>query len=69
MLVWLNLRSNNLSGSIPSELNNLTRLERLLLHNNRLSGPIPNLSGLRNLKFAVAIGKQHEPERAISRRG
>ena len=46
----LDLSQNKLSGSIPPELNNLTRLERLYLSENRLSGAIPaELGNLVNL--------------------
>ena len=44
---------NELSGVIPPELENLTKLEVLRLHGNFLSGPVPvelwNLTGLREL--------------------
>ncbi len=46
----LHLFSNQLSGSIPPELGNLSALESLYLHSNQLSGSIPaelgNLSSL-----------------------
>ncbi|OAD22095.1 secreted protein containing Leucine-rich repeat protein [Candidatus Thiomargarita nelsonii] len=49
----LNLSENQLSGSIPSELGNLSHLTLLGLHENQLTGPIPselgNLSDLRGL--------------------
>jgi Fibronectin type III domain/Leucine Rich Repeat len=35
------LNENHLSGSIPSELGNLTSLEHLMLYSNNLSGSIP----------------------------
>ena len=51
----LNLRNNQLSGSIPPELGNLTKLTYLALHNNQLSGGIPaelgNLTDLRTLSL------------------
>jgi hypothetical protein len=40
-LVNLNLHSNQLSGSIPPELGNLTNLQKLYLQANMLSGSIP----------------------------
>ena len=41
----LNLKAQNLHGTIPPELNNLTALTYLNLHTNNLSGDIPDLSG------------------------
>ncbi|MDE2784700.1 MAG: Ig-like domain-containing protein [Gemmatimonadota bacterium] len=38
---WLSLRSNALTGAIPSELGNLTHLDGLFLDSNALSGSIP----------------------------
>ncbi|MCE5209169.1 MAG: hypothetical protein LLG42_12775 [Chloroflexi bacterium] len=47
----LNLSSNNLSGSIPTELGNLTYLATLYLNNNPLSGSLPvELTSLVNLQ-------------------
>ena len=56
----LNLRSSGLNGTLPAELGQLTMLERLWLHNNSLSGPIPDLSGLQNLKMLWLSGKNME---------
>jgi len=43
--------NNNLTGSLPSELNFLTALEYLSLKSNKLSGSIPNLTALKALKI------------------
>ena len=46
----LNLRGNDLTGSIPPGLGNLANLESLYLHLNALTGPIPGeLGSLVNL--------------------
>ena len=45
----LNLAKNNLTGTIPASLGNLTSLDFLWLWDNELSGPIPDLSGSPNL--------------------
>ena len=37
----LNLGGNELTGSIPSEIGNLTNLTRLILSGNQLTGEIP----------------------------
>ncbi|KAK8648971.1 hypothetical protein V6N13_129712 [Hibiscus sabdariffa] len=48
----LDLRSCNISGSIPGTLSNLGRLTSLYLHDNNLAGSIPaSLGQLRNLKI------------------
>ena len=48
----LNLSLNNLTGTIPAELGNLTSLERLVLVGNPLRGAIPaELGNLTNLEM------------------
>ena len=44
-VVEIDLRENNLSGRLPSELGSLESLERLFLHNNNVNGPIPREFG------------------------
>ncbi|MCP5050355.1 MAG: hypothetical protein GY940_24540, partial [bacterium] len=47
----INLSGNTLTGSIPSELGNLSNLEQLYLYDNQLSGSIPpELGNLGNLQ-------------------
>ena len=46
------LYGNNLIGSLPNELGNLTNLLSLDLYNNRLAGGIPETYGkLKKLRF------------------
>ena len=48
----LNLDENNVNGTLPAELGNLTKLKRLEFQLNQLSGEIPpELSSLSNLSF------------------
>ena len=46
----LHLSTNRLSGELPPELGNLTKLQRLSLSQNQLSGIPPELGNLANLK-------------------
>ncbi|XP_077250247.1 receptor-like kinase TMK4 [Tasmannia lanceolata] len=46
----ISLASKSLSGSLPSDLNQLSSLISLSLQNNTLSGPLPSLSNLSNLQ-------------------
>eukprot|EP00591_Stephanopyxis_turris_P011310 CAMPEP_0195527838 /NCGR_PEP_ID=MMETSP0794_2-20130614/29751_1 /TAXON_ID=515487 /ORGANISM="Stephanopyxis turris, Strain CCMP 815" /LENGTH=363 /DNA_ID=CAMNT_0040658843 /DNA_START=27 /DNA_END=1115 /DNA_ORIENTATION=+ len=49
-VVGLRLSSNNLTGPIPPEIGQLTRLKRLFLWGNNIGGPIPTQIGeLRHL--------------------
>lgn len=43
----------NLQGTLPTTLSNLTQLERLELQWNNISGPLPTLSGLSNLQVLM----------------
>lgn len=46
----INIRKNKLTGSIPSGIGALTRLEELTTNENRLTGALPNLSELSDLR-------------------
>ncbi|MCP5050278.1 MAG: hypothetical protein GY940_24135, partial [bacterium] len=53
------ITSNNLTGSIPPELGNLSNLESLFLYNNQLNGSIPpELADLSNLVELHLSGNQ-----------
>ena len=53
----LDLSPNNLVGTIPAELGDLTSLQTLWLHSNELSGEIPAALGdLANLQHAASLG-------------
>ena len=55
----LDLSLNQLTGSIPAELGNLTQLVELLLWNNELTGSIPSeLGNLTNLRFLYLYQNQ-----------
>lgn len=45
-LTVLSLSSNNLTGSIPSQISGLSKLTRLLLDRNLLVGPVPPITPL-----------------------
>jgi Leucine-rich repeat (LRR) protein len=40
-----------LSGPVPSNINNLTKLAELHLENSKLTGPLPDLTGMSSLSF------------------
>ena len=77
----LDLYDNQLTGTLPTELGKLTKLEELYLHNNQLTGTIPTqLGNLANLRDAASqqqpthgthpdrTGQPHQPSGAVSRR-
>jgi len=59
-VVDLEMWDNNLSGTIPSSIGNLTQLNTIILQNNPLlSGAIPTeIGNLVNLTYLIAMGNQ-----------
>lgn len=54
----LNLSANNLTGSLPATLNDLTQLRTLSVSNNQLTGTIPSFSGMTQLANLVMHNNQ-----------
>jgi len=50
LLTILLLESNNLNGQIPSEFSLLSNLEDIIFFDNKMSGPLPDISNLKGLK-------------------
>ena len=58
-VVALDISSEGLTGTIPSELGSLANLRRLFLYNNQLAGEIPTeLGSLANLRRLLLWGNQ-----------
>ncbi len=56
--IQLSLWGNGFTGQIPSSLSNLNRLRTVLLHDNQLTGPIPDLSGYTRLQYLYLYDNQ-----------
>ncbi|GJN08862.1 hypothetical protein PR202_ga26822 [Eleusine coracana subsp. coracana] len=54
----LDLKNHGLSGSLPDSFGNLTALKTIYLSGNKLSGSIPDLSGMRTLTALHLDGNQ-----------
>ncbi|KAL6009394.1 hypothetical protein ACLOJK_022623 [Asimina triloba] len=57
-VVGINLASKSLQGSLPPDLAKLSSLQTLALQNNRLSGALPSLANLSDLKSIYLAGNQ-----------
>ncbi|KAI3896567.1 hypothetical protein MKW92_043236 [Papaver armeniacum] len=53
---WIQLNALNLTGTLPTNINQLEALEGLYLQGNMLSGEVPSLSGLTHLKVVSLDG-------------
>ena len=58
-VTWLALGNNNLTGELPPELGNLSKLQLLRVHDNNLTGEFP--SQLRNLTALVDLALGDNP--------
>jgi Leucine-rich repeat (LRR) protein len=54
----INLSSNNLSGSLPTTLDQLTALQFFFVNDNQLTGSIPSLTGLTALQTFIVNDNQ-----------
>ncbi|KAF5747418.1 receptor protein kinase TMK1 [Tripterygium wilfordii] len=54
----IQIGNQNLQGTLPPDLQNLTQLERLEVQGNNLSGSVPSLSGLSSLKVVMLSNNQ-----------
>ena len=48
--------NNELDGSIPASVGTLGALQNLILNDNQLTGPIPDLSGINSLAYVDLRG-------------
>ncbi|OWM84968.1 receptor protein kinase TMK1 [Punica granatum] len=54
----IQIGNQNLQGTLPKNLNALTKLQRLELQFNSISGPLPTLSGLSSLQVLLLSNNQ-----------
>ncbi|CAI0446943.1 unnamed protein product [Linum tenue] len=64
VLIHVRLDRNALAGRVPSNLNNLLNINELNLAHNRLTGPLPNLTGMNNLNYIDLSSNFFEPSEA-----
>ncbi|KAL4357102.1 hypothetical protein AHAS_Ahas09G0153100 [Arachis hypogaea] len=50
-LTLICFENNTLKGLVPQSLNNLINVADLILCNNKLEGPLPNLTGMNSMKY------------------
>ena len=66
MLTHMNLRSNDLTGSVPASLGNLGSLTYLNLHSNDLRGGIPDVRRITGLEeLYLANNADYHPKMAV----
>ncbi|XP_042505341.1 receptor protein kinase TMK1-like isoform X2 [Macadamia integrifolia] len=57
-ITCIQIRNQGLSGTLPSELQKLTALQRLDLMYNNISGPLPSFSGFGSLQILLLTNNQ-----------
>ncbi|CAN4126319.1 unnamed protein product [Withania somnifera] len=57
-VIRIQVGRQNIQGTLPQEISKLTKLERLELQGNSISGPLPSLSGLSSLQVLMLSENQ-----------
>jgi Leucine rich repeat N-terminal domain len=57
-VIAISLPNNNLVGTLPATLKNLTLLQSFAVNDNKLGGPIPSLAGMTALQTFLVYGNQ-----------
>ncbi|PKA59775.1 putative receptor protein kinase TMK1 [Apostasia shenzhenica] len=56
----IQVQNLGLSGRLPNNFNQLSKLENLGFQRNNFSGPLPSFSGLSNLQYAYLVSNQFD---------
>ncbi len=66
-VIAIDLGNNNLIGNLPSNLRDLTKLTSLMVQANKLTGPLPSISGMQYLsRFLVGANELTGPIPALT---
>ena len=58
-VVYVNLDDNNLSGTLPDDIANISELEHLYLNNNNLSGELPSFISRMKKLITLYLGENY----------